>query len=76
MNNETSKRVHLQQTKLAESYMHPQGIILCDDTFKRGDEWDGKCAYAVPYLLSNGWRILESDSGARHHANGYSLLRR
>jgi hypothetical protein len=76
MNNENSKLVHLHQTQLAEPFMHPQGLILCDDTFRRGQEWDGKCAYAVPYLLSKGWHILEFDSGERHHSHGYDLLSR
>lgn len=74
MNNKNSKLVHLKQTQLAEPFIHHHGVVLCDDTFKRGDEWDGKCSLAVPYLLSRGWHIIETDHGTQHHANGYVIL--
>jgi hypothetical protein len=76
MNNRNSKRAHLKQTQLAEPFMHPLGFILCDDTFRRGPEWDGKCAYAIPYLLSREWQIVESDPGSSAPDNGYAVLQR
>ena len=76
MNNTNSKIAHLQQTELAEPHMDENGIILCDDTFRRGDAWDGKCASAVPFLLYKGWRILDSDPGTRHHDHGFVLLQK
>lgn len=76
MNNKNSKLAHLQQTELAEPYMTANGVILCDDTFRRGDEWDGKCATAVPFLLYKGWRIIDSNPGKVRHDHGYVLLQR
>lgn len=75
MNNKNSKLVHLKQTQLAEPFFHPHGAVLCDDTFKRKDEWDGKCALAVPYLLSKSWHIVESNPGTIHHCHGYVILK-
>jgi hypothetical protein len=74
LNNENSKDVHLRQTELALPFTYTGSFILCDDTFKRGHQWDGKCAYAVPFLLSKKWKIIDINEGINRHDDGFVLL--
>ena len=61
LNNENSKAVHLLQTKKVVKYADDICIILFDDTYiNEQGIYDGKGGTAVPYLLKEGWNILDS----------------
>lgn len=74
MNNDVCKEVHLLQATLALPVMSTNSYILCDDTFRKNDKYDGKCGAAVPFLLQNGWDIVEHNDGSASHSDGYYLL--
>lgn len=58
MTNENSEQAHLKQTQLIVSHAADRCIIHIDDTFQKGDQWVGKGATAVPWLIDNNWKII------------------
>ena len=58
MTNENSEKAHLEQTKLLQPHVADKCIIQLDDTFKVHNEWKGKGAQAVPWLLENNWKLV------------------
>lgn len=49
----------LTETKAAEPRLHDDSLVIFDDTtWNKG--WVGKGALAIPYLLTRGWKIVES----------------
>ena len=80
LTNENSANVHLEQTKLIHERSGEKCYILFDDTWdiksartfegwvtpeNSYDGWYGKGAKAVPWLLSNGWSLIEKDMEGR-----------
>jgi hypothetical protein len=63
MTNLTSQMAHLTQTILAMSHITPRSLIVCDDTWynEHWGHYSGKSGAAVPYLISQGYRILETE---------------
>lgn len=63
MNNVNCQAVHLQQAILAADCMTDKALVICDDTwFVPGwGVWCGKSGAAVPYLISQGFRVLEHE---------------
>lgn len=63
MNNVNSQRAHLEQMIAALPYMAEQSIVVLDDTWY--NQWwghySGKGGAVVPYLLANGYKILETE---------------
>lgn len=70
MNNENSQRAHLVQTQLIASIAADRCVIHFDDTrVVRADQeqgiprsYDGKGGTAVPWLLTQGWRVIHGDN--------------
>ncbi len=61
MNNANSMAVHLEQTQLLEPFAAADCAVLFDDTWQTPDgPWTGKGGTAIPWLLSRGWRVLET----------------
>jgi len=63
MTNVNSQRAHLDQIILALPYMSKQSIVILDDTWyvKHWGHYSGKGGAVVPYLLSRGFKILETE---------------
>lgn len=51
----------LAEAQAAAELARDDGRILIDDTPWCAGEWQGKGATAVPWLLSQGWRIVHAD---------------
>jgi hypothetical protein len=63
MNNVNSQRAHLDQMIAALPSMGEQCIVILDDTWfiKAWAHFSGKGGAVVPYLLSHGFQILETE---------------
>jgi hypothetical protein len=63
MNNVNCQAAHLNQSILASRVLTERSLIVCDDTwfFPGWGVWCGKSGAAVPYLLSQGFRVLETE---------------
>jgi hypothetical protein len=77
MNNANSMAAHLEQTQLLEPFAATDCAILFDDTWRLPDgPWTGKGGTAIPWLLSRGWRILESVRPCPETLDGFALVAR
>jgi hypothetical protein len=63
MTNLISQMVHLNQAILAMPLMAPCSLIVCDDTWynEHWGHYSGKSGAAIPYLIGQGYRILETE---------------
>jgi hypothetical protein len=59
--NENSWTMHLEASKAALIKVVINGFICFDDTALKRDGWYGKGKLAVPYLLDNGYEIVDND---------------
>ncbi len=67
MNNMNCQVAHLQQMMTLLPYMNQRSIVVCDDTYLSNDCWIGKCGTVVVYLVSHGYRIVDTEK-----VGGYS----
>jgi hypothetical protein len=67
MNNQNCQIAHLQQMMALLPHMDQSSLVVCDDTYLSNDCWIGKCGPVVIYLLSHGYRIVDTENAA-----GYS----
>lgn len=72
MNNDNSKAAHLEQAQLVHRNSTAGTVILIDDTWLQGG-YNGKGGTAVPWLLDNGWELLEP---VGWQTKSYALLRK
>jgi hypothetical protein len=64
LNNERSAIVHLNQLKAALPFLNNQNVIIIDDTKYLNNEWWGKGALVIPFLLLSGYKIVtKSEDG-------------
>jgi len=63
MTNLNSQMAHLNQAILAAPRMAETSLIICDDTWfnKHWGHYSGKSGAAVPYLIGQGFSILETE---------------
>jgi hypothetical protein len=63
MTNVNSQRAHLDQMIAALPCMAEQCIVILDDTWfiKAWAHFSGKGGAVVPYLISNGFKVLETE---------------
>lgn len=63
MNNVNSQKAHLEQMIAAISTMGEQSIVILDDTWfiKSWGHYSGKGGAVVPYLMGQGYKILETE---------------
>ena len=66
MNNLNCQVAHLQQMMALLPYMEQKSIVVCDDTYLSNDCWIGKCGAVVVYLVSNGYRIVDTENVGGH----------
>lgn len=63
MNNVNSQRAHLEQMMMALPYMADKCIVVLDDTWY--NQWwghySGKSGAVIPYLLSKGYTVLDTE---------------
>jgi len=69
MSNQNCQVEHLTQMINLSHCMHPQGIVVFDDTYCVNDCWIGKCGPAVVYMKTRGWHV------AWHHDCGVIMRR-
>lgn len=70
INEEKCHKMHLECAKALVKTLAHDGIICIDDTWKNKlDEWQAKGKLAVPFLLENGFEIV-------NHENKSILLKR
>ena len=67
MNNMNCQVAHLQQMISLLPYMNQKSVVVCDDTYLSNDCWIGKCGAVVVYLISHGYRIVDTEN-----VGGYS----
>lgn len=63
MTNLMSQMAHLNQAILAVPCMSERSLIVCDDTWfnEHWGHYSGKSGAAIPYLISQGYRVLETE---------------
>jgi len=63
MNNVNSQAAHVLQMVTAMPVMAKQSIVICDDTWynKSWGHYSGKGGAVVPYLISQGYRVAETE---------------
>ncbi len=63
MTNLNSQRAHLEQIMGALPYLAEKSIVVLDDTWYNHwwGHYSGKGGAVVPYLLANGYRVLETE---------------
>lgn len=63
MTNLNSQTTHLVQAMRLMPMMTERSIIVCDDTWFEPNEgvFIGKCSAVIPFLLINGYKILNSE---------------
>lgn len=77
LTNANSLAAHLEQTQLIEPFAADDCAILYDDTWQTPDgQWTGKGGTAIPWLLSRGWRILETVRPCPEALDGFALIAR
>ena len=57
--NEACAQMHLECARLLATRVVEGGVIAIDDTWLEDGEYQGKGATAVPYLLGEGWMIID-----------------
>ena len=60
--NRLSAEVHLDATESIYNNISDKAVLCFDDTWKENNEWKGKGATAVPYLLSKGGKLISKQS--------------
>ena len=77
INNAESQAVHLAQSILINSFTADGCGVLFDDTWALPDgAYSGKGGSAVPWLLANGWSLVERRPSSVHDMRGYVFLRK
>ena len=66
--NRLSAEVHLETTKYIYENIVKGGVIAFDDTYFEKDEWFGKGKTAIPFLLENGYELVNNRERARNHS--------
>ena len=63
MNNVNSQRAHLEQMMLALPYMAKKSLVVLDDTWynRWWGHYSGKGGAVVPFLLSQGYQVLDTE---------------
>lgn len=61
LTNENCYKCHLQMAQNAIDKMAKNGIIFFDDVYSDEPDWDGKGKTAIPFLLDNGFEIIERE---------------
>jgi hypothetical protein len=76
LTNENSQLAHLEQAKSVSKYAAKTSLILFDDTWyaPSTDTYHGKGGSATPWLLRNGWTLVDRVVSDFELFNGYVLV--
>jgi hypothetical protein len=61
LNNQDCVIEHLKQIIALLPYLAEHSTVICDDTYLSNGCWIGKCGAVVPYLVANGFSIVNID---------------
>lgn len=64
INDAACHRMHLEATRLGSRHLLRGGVLAIDDTWMESGQWVGKGALAVPWLLEQGWPMVEAANRA------------
>lgn len=64
INDEACHEMHLLCAKSLELKLCSWGIIVFDDVWYKNGQWNGKGTTAVPYLIKQGFEIVQSTNNA------------
>lgn len=64
INDEDCHRMHLDCAQSIFAKLAPNGIVCFDDTWLADDRWTAKGVLAMPYLLQNGFSVIEAGNRA------------
>ena len=65
LNNENSKKSHLEIARLLLDFVADKCFVMFDDTWGVNGAFEGKGGYAVPFLLENGFKVIEQNVTAK-----------
>jgi hypothetical protein len=57
-------RMHLDCAQSLATKLWVHGVVCMDDTWLDGDQWTAKGTLAIPYLLENGFTLIEARNRA------------
>lgn len=60
MTNENCQDEHFSQLLLLEEWLHPDGIVVLDDTYLQNGVWTGKSGPVVVYLKQRGYQVVKT----------------
>ncbi len=63
--NKISAKVHLQATLCVEKNLVHGGMIAFDDSWHANEGWQGKGKTAIPYLIDQGFKLINSKERKR-----------
>lgn len=64
LTNLESQIEHLRQMIAILPYMSDNCLVICDDTYRTTEQvFSGKCGAVVPYLLINGFKLIQEKQG-------------
>lgn len=64
LNNERSAVVHLEQLEASYAFLNDDALIIVDDTKFINNNWWGKGALVVPFLIQKGFQVTyKTDDG-------------
>lgn len=66
--NRISDEIHLKTTQFVFEKVIPNGFIVFDDTYLDENGWFGKGKSSIPFLLENGYKIINSTERAKNHS--------
>lgn len=75
MTNENCQREHLAEAQLIADRAADSCVVICDDTW-HDRRWTGKGGLAVPYLISQGFTVVDHAGRENDSSLGYAVLRR
>jgi hypothetical protein len=75
LTNANSQQAHLEQAVEVARHAAPRAVVVVDDTWWTGHRFNGKGGTAVPYLLANGWELLEQPPVGRELTDSHVSLR-
>jgi hypothetical protein len=57
-------QMHLECAQSINSKLAENGIVCMDDTWLEADHWTAKGTLAMPYMLANGFKVIEARNRA------------
>lgn len=62
--NKASQQSHLIQAQLVHKFAAKKCFIHFDDTWRQNQTYNGKGGTAVPWLLENNWKVVDTGKGS------------